>query len=300
MPTSVYFNNQGASREQLLIEDMVIESIRNHGIDVYYIPRDSRSSTDELFGDDPVKSFTSAYPLDMYLETFNDFEGNQEFFSKFGLEVQKSAKLVLARRTFERYLPTAARNTPKEGDLIWMPSQQKLMEITFVEQEKNFFQLGRGGSRGGIEQLGRVYPYMYGLSVELFKYNGEYFDTGIIDIDNIQDEYAYQVEYTMQADGIGTYDDHELVFQGTSVANSTASAYVSSWDKPTRKLKLRNIKGAFATNTIIYGQVSDARWTLTSGNIMENVADQIEDNVRIEEEADNIIDFTEINPFGEP
>ena len=141
MGTSHYFNNQAASREQLLIEDMIIESIRNHGIDVFYIPRGSQSALDELFGDDPVKSFTSAYQIEMFLETFNDFEGNQEFFSKFGLEVQKSARVAVARRSFERFIPNDTRSAPKEGDLIWLPSMEKLMEIKFVEQEKNFFQL---------------------------------------------------------------------------------------------------------------------------------------------------------------
>ncbi len=103
MAVSVYFNNQGATREQFLVEDLIIESIKNHGIDIYYIPRDSQSSIDELFGDDPVKSFTHAYKIEMYLETFNDFTGNQEFFSKFGLEIQKDAKVAVARRTFEKY-----------------------------------------------------------------------------------------------------------------------------------------------------------------------------------------------------
>ena len=299
MGTSVYFNNGNASREQFLIEDMVIESIKNHGIDIFYLPRDSRSSIDELFGDDPVKAYTSAYPMEMYLETFNDFEGNQEFFSKFGLEVQKTARFTLARRTFERYIPTGLRNTPKEGDLLWVPTMQKLMEIKFVEQEKNFFQLGRGGrGHGGLDN--KLYPYMYGLDVELFKFNGEFLNTGIDTIDSIADYKSYGVKYTVQAGGVGTYEDHEIVYQGASLANSTAIAYVSNWDRPTRQLTLRNIRGAFASNTIIYGAESDARWTMTSGNVMQDANDQIEDNVRLEEEADNIIDFSEINPFGEP
>ena len=77
MGTSVYFNNQDATREQFLIEDMIIESIKNHGIDVYYIPRESQSELDDLFGDDPVKSFSTAYSLEMYLESFQDFEGRE-------------------------------------------------------------------------------------------------------------------------------------------------------------------------------------------------------------------------------
>ena len=286
MGTSVYFNNQNATREQFLIEDLIIESIKNHGIDIYYIPRESRSSFDELFGDDPVKAFLKAYPMEMYLETFNEFEGNSEFFSKFGLEIQKAARVAVARRTFERYVPTALRNTPKEGDLIWMPIQQKLLEIKRVEEEKNFF------------QAGKVAPYMFGLSIETFKYSGEYFDTGITEIDAIQDITSFAVTYTMSANGTSTFAASEKVYQGASLATATATGYVASWDLPTRKLELRNIKGEFAANSAIVGTVSGASWIMSSGDVQEDSNDTFEDNVRIETEADNIIDWSETNPFG--
>jgi len=298
MATSVYFNNQGATREQFLIEDMVIESIRNHGIDVYYIPRDSQSQLDELFGDDPVKSFTSAYKLEVYLETFNDFQGNQEFFSKFGLQIDKGVELALARRTFERYIPFATRNTPKEGDLIYLPIQQKLMEIKFVEQEKNFFQLGRstGGSRGGLDN--RIMPYMYGLSCELFKYNGELLQTGVPIIDGVADQNAFSVEFTMQPGGGLTYKHGEIVYQGSTLATSTARGYVRNWDKVNSKLTLMHIRGSFASNTVVNGNSSQAAWTLLSGNMQENSTEKFDDNVRIESEGDNILDWSELNPFG--
>lgn len=297
MGTSVYFDNQGATREQFLIEDMVIESIKNHGIDVYYVPRSSQSSIDELFGDDPVKSFTEAYKMEVYLETFNDFQGNQEFFSKFGLQVDKGVELALARRTFEKYIPRQTRNTPKEGDLIFLPVQQKLMEIKFVEQEKNFFQLGRSvGSRGGLDN--RIMPYMYGLTCETFKYNGELIRTGVASIDAVGENNAFSVEYTMQAGGTSTYTDGEIVFQGSTLATSTARAYVKSWDKVNRKLTLRNIRGAFSLNTLIKGNASGAQWTLLSGNVQEDATEPFDDNVRIESEGDNILDWTETNPFG--
>lgn len=298
MATSVYFNNQGASREQFLVEDMVIESIKNHGIDVYYIPRDSQSSLDELFGDDPVKSFTSAFKLEVYLETFNDFTGNQEFFSKFGLQVEKGLELAIARRTFEKYVPFNTRNTPKEGDLIYLPIQQKLMEIKFVEQEKNFFQLGRSSSRssGGLDN--RIMPYMYGLTVETFKYNGEVITTGVPVIDEVADQNAFSVDFTMQAGGTLTFRDSEIVYQGATLASSTARAYVRSWDKTNLKLTLRNIRGEFAANTLVKGNSSNAQWTMLSGNVQEDATEPFDDNVRIETEADNILDWSETNPFG--
>jgi hypothetical protein len=297
MAVSVYFNNQGATREQFLVEDLIIESIKNHGIDIYYIPRSSRSSIDELYGDDPVKSFNSAYTIEMYLETFNDFEGNQEFFSKFGLEVQKTARVALARRSFEKYIAPAIRNLPKEGDLIWLPVQRKLMEITFVEHETNFFQLGRGG-RGSIDN--RTLPYMYVLELQLFKYNGELFNTGVPEIDEIQNTTSFSVSYTMQAGGTLTYVENEIVYQGASLETATASAYVAQWDRPNLTLKLRNIKGEFSSNTSIKGATSGAIWTMVTGNTQENSNDPFEDNFRIETESDNILDWSELNPFGSP
>lgn len=305
MPTSVYFNNGGASREQMLLEDMVIESIKNHGIDIFYIPRESQSDIDPLFGDDPVKAFYKAYPLDMYLETFTDFEGNQEFFSKFGLQVEKTARVSLARRTFERFIPSGLRNAPKEGDLVFLPTMQKLMEIKFVEQERNFFQLGRGHSNGmqnkmggAYSELGKIYPYMYGLSLELFKYNGEIFDTGILDVDMVQDIEAYAVDFTMQAGGFGTFKRYEVVYQGASLGAATARAYCSTWDINSRVLKLRNIKGNFLSNTATRGASTLAQWTTASFNTMENANDPYEDNMLIETEGDNVLDWTETNPFG--
>lgn len=303
MATSVYFNNQGASREQFLVEDLINESIRNHGIDVYYMPRDSRSSTDELFGDDPVKSYTQAIKIDMYLETTSDFEGNEEFFSKFGLEISKGVKMSVARRTFEKYVTAVvpSRNVPKEGDLIFLPIQQKLMELKFVEQEKNFFQLGktgfRPGNRVGIEAYKNA--YMFGLSMELFKYNGELIDTGYTEIDSIGDARAYAVEYTLTAGGSGTFRNGDIAYQGASLATATAKGTVIDWNVNTRILKIKHIKGAFASNTSIVtsGGVS---WTLSSGDAMEDANDPQEDNVRIENEAINILDFSEQNPFGEP
>ena len=295
MATSVYFNNQHARTEQFLLEDLIIESIKNHGIDVYYIPRDSQSSTDELFGDDPVKYFSHAIKIEMYLETFRDYEGNKEFVSKFGMEIQETARLILSRRSFEKYITSIMGEThhvPKEGDLIYLPVQYKLMEIKSVDEEKNFFQLGKDSKN----------PYMYGLTVEAFNYNGELLDTGVDEIDRIANINGYGLEHNMVAGGNGTFQLFEWAYQGSSLANSTAKGIVSYWNKPDAVLHLRNIKGAFTANTLMIGASSNAQWTLnTAPNVLINVNnEEMEDNFRIETEADNIIDFSEINPFGEP
>ena len=295
MGTSVYFNNQEARVEQSLLEDLIIESIKNHGIDVYYLPRRSQSVNDALFGDDPVKTYTDAYPIEMFLESAKDYEGNKEFFSKFGLEIQETAKLVVSRRSYEKYVysQNADRLRPKEGDLIFLRHQHKLMEIKFVEEEKNFFQLGRD----------KINPYMFGLTVEAFKYNGELLQTGIDIIDSIAEIQAINLNHIVQEGGTGTYTEFEWVYQGTSLETATAKGVVSNWDVPSLTLQLRNIMGSFAPDTVIIGNSSGAQWTLaTEADELDNVNsnENVQDNKDIETEAGNILDWAEHNPFGEP
>jgi Virus neck protein len=295
-PTSVYFNNQNATREQMLLEDMVIESIKNHGIDIFYIPRTSQGILDTLFGDDPVKYFDVAYKIDMYLETFNDFGGQQEFFSKFGLQIEKTARVVVARRTFEKYVPLDPHNIPKEGDLTYLPTQRKLMEIRFVERDMSFY------------QLGKIVPYMYALSLETFKYNGEFINTGIQEIDAMCDESALSTNYDLDANSYSTisFARGEVAYQGTNgdVANSSAKGIVVKFDRPNNVLRLRNIKGEFsntANANVIYGLSTNAHANLMNYDILYNATipqGEIGDNVIIETEANVIVDFSETNPWG--
>lgn len=291
MPTSVYFNNQNATREQMLLEDLVIESIRNHGIDVYYLPRTSQGTLDSLFGDDPVKYYDQAIKLDMYLETFQDFGGQQEFFSKFGLQIEKTARLAVARRTFEKYVATTLRLMPKEGDLVFMPTQRKLMEIRFVERDMSFY------------QLGKVVPYMYGLSMETFKYNGEFLNTGIDEIDLMGDESALSTQFNVSPTSTASFERGEVAFQGANVS-ANVFGIVVKYDRPEGILRLRNIRGGFGTsNAAITGLTSGATANCTSYNILYNATipqGEIGDNEIIEEEANNYLDFSETNPFGSP
>jgi hypothetical protein len=122
----------------------------------------------------------------------------------------------------------------------------------------------------------------------------------IIEIDEIQDKNSFAVTYTMQSAGIGTYDEGELVYQGNSLETAAAIAYVANWNLPNRQLKLRNIKGAFSPNLLITGVTSNAKWTMLSGNTQEDSNSLYDDNFRVESEADDILDWTEINPFGSP
>ena len=81
MATNPYFNNNKYIPSQDLMEDLMIESIKNKGVDVYYIPRRFRK-LDQIFGEDVLSHFDVSFPIEMYLETFNGFEGEREIVSK--------------------------------------------------------------------------------------------------------------------------------------------------------------------------------------------------------------------------
>ena len=77
-------------------------------------------------------------------------------------------------------------------------------------------------------------------------------------------------------------------------------AEVKSWNASTRELQVINRTGTFNTAEVITGLSSGAKWSPESYNTLNNVntADSIDQNYSFETEDDDIIDFTEGNPFG--
>lgn len=178
MATSVFFNNFNASQEQLLIENLVIESIKIYGHDVYYLPK-TLINKDQLYGESSITRYDSAYFLEMYIKNVEGFEGEGDFLSKFNLQIRDQMTLTVARRTFNEEV--AARMTPSllrpsEGDLIYFPLNKKIFQIKFVEHEPVFYQMGA--------------LQMYDLKCELFEYSNELFNTGIKEIDDLSSKYS--------------------------------------------------------------------------------------------------------------
>lgn len=292
MPTSVYFNSYGAQNEQRLFEDLIVESIKIQGFDAYYLPNDNDEARDLLYGEDPLKRFGSAFPLELYLSSALEYTGEKEFFSKFGLEIRNNVSVVLSKRTFSQRVPQNSFTRPREGDLIYVPvlnGEGELYEIKFVDHTKDFF------------TLGRKIPYFYEMQLEKFKYSNEVIDTGIPDIDIVPTEDSYTIALQM-ARGDTNYQLKELVYQSLdgTYANASTIGIVSSWDAPSKILKVTNISGEFSTSANIIGQTSQTSIRLVSFDPLEDVLDrEVYDNRIIQNEVDDIIDFSEQNPFGE-
>lgn len=286
---SHYFNNfsPAATSENRLLEDLVNESIHIMGHTCFYLPRESFNENDFVYGENVQSKFTRAYPLDTYLANIEGYDGDGEFFSKFGLEIRDTTSLVITSRGFNRRLPSTLRTRPREGDLLWVPLQNMLVEIKFVEEEMLFFSLGKRD------------PYLYELRCERFRFSNENINTGIEEIDNVEADVSYTIELNVTGGNGISYRIGEIVYQGANLTYALASGDISNWLPDTSKLYLHNIKGAFAANTVLVGSQSNAQFTLTTVDTIKDVSDfDVYDNRTLKTEADIFVDRSEHNPFG--
>ena len=193
---NVYFSH-GTRNEQYLLEDLIVESISIWGQLFYYIPR-TLVAKDDILGEDRLSKFKDAYPIDMYLESVDGFEGQGAFIQKFGLMMEQSATLTVARRTWERVVGkhgnTILPNRPCEGDLLYFPLTNGLFEIKFVDHQDPFYQLKK--------------LYVYRLQVELFQYSSEKIDTGIDAIDVFESLKTMDTTLQTNIEVVDSYGDN--------------------------------------------------------------------------------------------
>lgn len=244
MPTNFYFqsgNTSGTTNEQRLVEDLIIESLKIYGHDVFYLPR-TVVKLDNLFLEDVISQFTQAYPIEMYLANVTGWEGDREVFTKFGIEVRDKATFIVAKRRWEDSVASEAQqlqlpDRPAEGDLLYLPKTDAMFEIKYVEHLDPFFQIGKF--------------YIYSLQCELYQFSSEAIQTGI---DEIDDDFQ---EKTANVYG------YELVSEsGDRILNQAGGAIV-----------------------------------LQTFDINNNAP--LADNDDFQRDAEEILDFTVINPFGE-
>lgn len=292
MPTNLYFNNYNSHGEQNLVEDLIVESIKMMGFDAFYLPNDNDAARDLLYGEDPVKKFESAFPVEMYVSSDPlDYIGKKDFFSKFGLEIKDDVNVIVSRRSFQSRVPQNRFNRPREGDLVYIPflnGTGELFEIKFAEQAKDFHMLGRQN------------PYFYELNLEKFKYSQEVIDTGIDEIDVSVTNNAYTLSLNLGS-GSGYYQIKEIIYQAPddTHANATTVAIVQTFIPSSNTLTVTNIAGEFTSALPIIGASSNARYNLTTFDPLEDHSfSETYDNKHIDLSAEGVVNFSENNPFG--
>lgn len=303
MPRSTYFS-YGNRSEQNLYEDLVVESLRIYGQDVYYLPR-KIVNYDELMGEDIASNFDDVYQVEMYLENVEGFEGDQNIFSKFGIEIRDQATLVVAKKTWERQVGrwdnSVQLDRPAEGDLIYVPLTGAIFEIRFVEHELPFYQIAK-------------LP-VYKLTIEKFEYTNEEFKTGVDEIDDISFKHGFerafitdiineQFEATFNPSLIRptivkqVFDDFTITAKATrfDLAGTEIDKYVLHIQD---EISSDGIYHKFAVGQPVLDENDNILFTLIEEIAYTDPNDLESKNQFIEQEADDIIDFSESNPFGE-
>ena len=297
MATNLYFT-QGRKSEQNLYEDLIIESLKMYGQDVYYMPREV-VNRDTFFDDDNVSRFDDAYKIEMYIENVDGFDGEGDLFTKFGVEIRDAATFIVSRRRWGNQIAQFESTEdkpfyrPREGDLIMLPLSGSIFEITKVEDESPFYQL-------------KDLP-TFRMRAELFEYNDEDFDTGVESIDNVEAAHAYQTLITFSSVA-GAFVWGENVSQ-TNELGSTITGEVVRIDNSNAnapKIYVAHSGGTgeyqpWNTASPVVGESSGASGTPTSigEDLQDGAMNSNFDTVSQGGEID-FIDFSESNPFGDP
>ena len=277
MPTNVYFDT-GTKPEQTLYEDLMIEQLKIYGQDVFYIPR-TLVKEDNLFGEDTLSKFGDAYLIEMYFENVEGYEGEKEIMSKFGLQMNEDVTFIVARRRFEQLVShdsnLIVKTRPNEGDLVYFPKVKKIFEITFVDHDDPFYQ---------VHNLPA-----FKLKCKTFEYSSEDLDTGIAEIDAIETDNSLDMlsfQITMEQSSSTTFNEGIELEDGTG------------------NLELETQTGG-TDNIIGEDETGGDQIVLETGDYIIQeafVVDTIDENAMndfFETQDDNIIDFTESNPFGD-
>ena len=366
MPTSPYFPTYyaGHSGEQGLVQDLVDEQIKLFGTDIYYIPKIvlQDSTLDEV----RYTKYQEQFQIEMLLQNVMGFGDNAEFISKFGLRITDEIVFRVSTRRWDQEVadhnPTlTVESRPNEGDLLYFPLTKDIYEIKFVGKEEPFFQFGK--------------IQFYAITAEIYEVGQDDFDTGVTEIDVVEQLFDNAIKLVMDPGGSGDFQVGEEVVGdeflakatstitgdavtsititdggahykqatppsvtitggGGSGATATATvsstgivnginitsggsgystaptvtidyspkdnrAEVKSWDSTTRSLQVINRTGTFTTAEVITGLTSGAKWSPETFDTLNNVNSTYDQNRAIEDDADNIVDWSESNPFGE-
>ena len=323
-------NSTAITSEKNLYSDLVKEAIQIFGHDVYYIDR-TTVAIDNVLGEDSLSKFTSQVPIEMYVENAEGgYEGEKELMTQFGLENRNELTLVVHKERFQDltkqiqiesgtdstggsillesgtidqsgnsseletittgsdfYILTetdaVSTDRPLEGDLVYHPILGKIFEVSFVDHDEPFHQLDNNP--------------IYKLNCKSYEYSSEAIDTGIPDIDSIEDTESRNTrdfEFTLEQ---STAQNEEINIQH---ARSNFGLLLEETDGD-------NIIGeddstSVGTSILLENDADtgDDSYLLTEDYIVgDDVQDKTAQNELFDKLDDNVLDFSESNPFGD-
>ena len=306
MPTNVFFSPK-VNTEQYMFEDIIIESIKMYGQDVFYMPR-KIVERDTILGEDIESEFNTANTVEMFIENTEGFEGEGNIFQKFGMEIRDEATFIVAKRSWQKLVGVwnsdINDDRPREGDLIYLPLSKSFFEISYVEHEQPFYQLSN-------------LP-VFKLQARLFEFNEEEFNTGVAEVDSIENNFGYQEIFDIGSVS-GTFEIGERIkYVSVQASALNVTPVVEEVNISAQLLQIDGVKmtvnqiettdglyHTFGVSNTLVGITSGATATITQvydiSSSVDNTftTDLAARNFNFEDEADDIIDFSESNPFGD-
>lgn len=330
MPVNSIFhtsNSHAIATEQNLYRDLLAEAIQIFGHDVHYLDR-TIVAEDTLLGEDVLSKFSSSAKIEMYVENAEGgYEGERELMNRFGLQNLSDVTFVVAKHRFQQltkqitiesgtdttggaillesgtidmssdaivfegetfYILNETDATdsdrPLEGDLIFHPILKKLFSVNFVDHDEPFHQLDNNPA--------------YRLRCRTFDYSSEILDTGIDAIDAIEDALSTDA----------------LVYQFTLEQSSAVNESIRIHDTATTRGLLLdetdsdNIIGEDDSSSVgesilletgTNDYLLQEEYIIGTGGANTGSLDNTAQNELFESLDDDVLDFTESNPFGD-
>ena len=322
-------NLSSIASERTLYQNLIKEAIQIYGHDVFYMDRQSVNE-DSLFGEDTLNQFNTQHPIEMYVEDGEGYAGDKEIMTQFGLENRNEITFVVSKERFQvldRQLQiesgtdttggsilletatidqtgdsstlttvsgdgsfyftqdTAATDAdrPLEGDLVYHPVLTKVFEVSFVDHDEPFHQLDNNP--------------VYKLRCKQYEYSQEIIDTGIAEIDAIEDNLS-----TDTTEHQFTLEQSSTQNEGISIQHSVGNFGLLLEETDGDNMTSEDDDSSVSTNILLENAAdtgNDAYLIQEDYIVGDMSTDKTSQNELFDSLDDDILDFSESNPFGD-
>ena len=249
----------------------------------------SRSSLSAVL-DTPTKSFVQLNGTDSSSSNSGDKIIQENDKDSFILSEESGSEFYLLSDT-----ATTDADRPQEGDLVFHPTFSKMFEISFVDHDDPFHQLDNNP--------------VYKLRCRQFEYSQEVIDTGIAEIDEIEDDLSknpLDSQFTLEQSSAVNENIrifHSAHEEGLLLLDGTDGSSTDTGDN----VLFENDSTSVGENILLEGTGADdetASYLIQEDVIVGDYTtrgsqDKTAQNELFDSLDDDVLDFSESNPFGD-
>ena len=249
----------------------------------------SRSSLSAVL-DTPTKSFVQLNGTDSSSSNSGDKIIQENDKDSFILSEESGTEFYLLSDT-----ATTDADRPQEGDLVFHPTFSKMFEISFVDHDDPFHQLDNNP--------------VYKLRCRQFEYSQEVIDTGIAEIDEIEDDLSknpLDSQFTLEQSSAVNENIrifHSAHEEGLLLLDGTDGSSTDTGDN----VLFENDSTSVGENILLEGTGADdetASYLIQEDVIVGDYTtrgsqDKTAQNELFDSLDDDVLDFSESNPFGD-